>query len=163
MRNSQTPPKSELSHSKKQYIRRVQNGTFGIPKNKKRAPVRRNPLRKKDKERETRRATYNNYMDGMYAVDGQGAGCQDNALLFPYASPSGRAEGSADIYPKPPKGAPKNLHCSQPNYLRNAGDLSSQFRPRRPVICWWQRRRSIWRQMKAGIRPSERIRLGSYW
>ena len=26
-----TPPKSELSHSKKQYIRRVQNGTFGTP------------------------------------------------------------------------------------------------------------------------------------
>ena len=31
MRNSQTPPKTELRHSKKQYLRRVQNGTFGTP------------------------------------------------------------------------------------------------------------------------------------
>ena len=116
MRNSQTPPKPELSHSKKQYIRRVQNGTFGIPKNKKRAPVRRNPLRKKDKERETRRATYNNYMDGMYAVDGQGAGCQDNALLFPYASPSGRAEGSAD-FPFPQVGYVSSLE-GNPRFSR---------------------------------------------
>ena len=44
-------------------------------------------------------------MDRMYAVDGQkhawaGHSCgavKDNALLFPYASPSGKAEGSADI------------------------------------------------------------------
>ena len=43
-------------------------------------------------------------MDRMYAVDGQkhawaGHSCgavKDNALLFPYASPSGKAEGSAD-------------------------------------------------------------------
>ena len=47
-------------------------------------------------------------MDRMYAVDGQkhawaGHSCgavKDNALLFPYASPSGKAEGSADsIWP----------------------------------------------------------------
>ena len=31
MRNSQTPPKTELRHSKKQDLRRVQNGTFGTP------------------------------------------------------------------------------------------------------------------------------------
>ena len=31
LRNSQTPPKSELWYSKKQYIRRAQNGTFGTP------------------------------------------------------------------------------------------------------------------------------------
>ena len=31
MRNSQTPPKSELRHSKKQYLRRVQSSTFGTP------------------------------------------------------------------------------------------------------------------------------------
>ena len=45
-------------------------------------------------------------MDRMYAVDGQkhawaGHSCgavKANALLFPYASPSGKAEGSADIY-----------------------------------------------------------------
>ena len=44
-------------------------------------------------------------MDGMYPVDGQkhawaGHNCgavKDNALFFPYASPSGKAEGSADI------------------------------------------------------------------
>ena len=43
-------------------------------------------------------------MDGMYPVDGQkhawaGHSCgavKDNALFFPYASPSGKAEGSAD-------------------------------------------------------------------
>ena len=45
-------------------------------------------------------------MDGMYPVDGQkhawaGHSCgavKDNALFFPYASPSGKAEGSADIH-----------------------------------------------------------------
>ena len=45
-------------------------------------------------------------MDGMYPVDGQkhawaGHSCgavKDNALFFPYASPSGKSEGSADIY-----------------------------------------------------------------
>ena len=31
MRNSATPLKTELRHSKKQYLRRVQNGTFGTP------------------------------------------------------------------------------------------------------------------------------------
>ena len=31
MRNSQTPPKTELRHSKKQDLRRGQNGTFGTP------------------------------------------------------------------------------------------------------------------------------------
>ena len=31
MRNSQTPLKTELRHSKKQDLRRVQNGTFGTP------------------------------------------------------------------------------------------------------------------------------------
>jgi len=44
-------------------------------------------------------------MDGMYAVDGQkhawaGHSCgavKDNALFFPYASPSGNTEGSADF------------------------------------------------------------------
>ena len=38
-------------------------------------------------------------MHGMHAVDGQKhAWAEDNkALLFPYASPSGKAEGSADI------------------------------------------------------------------
>ena len=44
-------------------------------------------------------------MDGMYAVDGQkhawaGHSCgavKDTALFFPHASPSGKAEGSADF------------------------------------------------------------------
>jgi len=38
MRNIQTPPKSELSHSQKQYIRRVQNGTFGTPEEQEKGP-----------------------------------------------------------------------------------------------------------------------------
>ena len=31
VRNSQTPPKTELRHSKEQDLRRGQNGTFGTP------------------------------------------------------------------------------------------------------------------------------------
>ena len=42
LRNGRTPARFELRHSKKQYVRRVQNSTFGAPyKKKKRAPVRR--------------------------------------------------------------------------------------------------------------------------
>ena len=40
-RNSQTPPKSELRYSKKHYIRRVQNGTFGTPLGEEKGPIRR--------------------------------------------------------------------------------------------------------------------------
>ena len=38
MRNSQTPPKSELRHNTKPYIRRSQNTTFGTPYEEEKSP-----------------------------------------------------------------------------------------------------------------------------